>query len=210
VRQILFFFLILALPTAAFAQEAERTEPLNARDAAGKPHGLWYIRQPARMGEPASTQWGMFEHGAKTGVWYTTDAEGELISTERFRAGLKHGEARYFERGRVLAAGPYLALNATRAWDTVWVTDAVTLAERRVPIRTERGSIRHGLWRFYDAESGRLVREVDYQADEAVYERTFLISAQDSSYYRQRAARLPHVRNPRAARASSYSTKLGY
>lgn len=210
VMRFIFFCLSIIIAHCANAQSVAGAGSLNTRDKAGKPHGLWYTQQAARMGEPAAAEWGTYDHGRKTGVWYQTDAGGEIKSVERFRNDVKDGEAKYFESGRLIAAGPYRGLNPAQEWDTVMVENAVTGAVTPVPVRTDRGWLRHGLWRFYDEQTGRLIREVEFQVDSVLYQKTFLLTAEDSSYYRQRVQSLPHAKRPDARDARRYNKNLGY
>ena len=202
--------ILLLFYVAADAQSTSSTAPVNAKDKAGQRDGFWYLQQPPRMGEPAVAEWGTYSHGLKTGVWYATDAQGELKSVERFRNDVRDGDAKYFERGRLVAAGPYRGLNPTQEWDTVMVENAVTGAISSVPVRTDRGSLRHGLWRFYDDQTGRLVREVEYQVDSIVYQKTFLLTSDDSTYYQRHVERLPHVKKPNTRTTRTVNKNLGY
>lgn len=208
----LFFLLFLSVQGAAQTANAVGSSAgnVNTRDKAGKPHGMWYINQPARMGEPAYAEWGTYSHGRKTGMWYQTDEEGDIRSVERFKNDVKDGEAKYFERGRLIAVGPYRGLNPAQEWDTVMVVNAVTGEEKPVRVETDRGSLRHGLWRFYDAQTGRLTSEVEYQVDEIIFQRTFLLTKEDSAYYQQHMKKLPHVRKPNARAGRGFNNNLGY
>lgn len=207
---ILYLCTMLVPVQHATAQGSAGGSGLNARDKAGKPHGMWYTLQAARMGEPASAEWGTYDHGLKTGMWYQTDAEGEIKTIERFRNDVKDGEAKYFQGGRLIAVGPYRGLNPAREYDTVLVTNAVTGEEKPVRVRTDRGSLRHGLWRFYDEQTGRLNREVEFQVDEVVYQKTFLLTREDSSYYQRYTQKLPHVKRPNARASRTHNSNLGY
>ena len=198
------------IATSANGQQAREAAPVNQKDKSGERHGLWYIQQPARMGESAYAEWGSYDHGRKTGIWYATDAEGDLKSVERFRSDVKDGDAKYFDRGRLIAAGPYRGLNPAQEWDTVMVENAVTGVISPVPVRTDRGSLRHGLWRFYDEQTGRLTREIEYQVDSAVYQKTFLLTKDDSTYYQRHVQRMPHVKKPNARGARAVNKNLGY
>jgi hypothetical protein len=208
--RVLTLLIFLLVTSLASGQTTVGSASVNLRDKAGKPHGMWYIRQPPRMGEPAYAEWGTYDHGRKTGVWYQTDAEGEIKAVERFRNDVKDGEAKYFQSGRLIAAGPYRGLNPAREYDTVLVTNAVTGEEKPVRVRTDRGSMRHGLWRFYDEQTGRLTREVEFQVDEVIYQRSFLLTKDDSTYYEQRIKKLPHVRRPNARDTRGVNRNLGY
>jgi antitoxin component YwqK of YwqJK toxin-antitoxin module len=144
------------------------------------------------MGEDAYTEWGSFDHGIRTGVWYRFDSEGEVASIERYRLGMLDGEAKYFERGRLVSVGHYRGLNPGYAFDTIYVVDPVTDVEYKRVISTDRGTVKHGLWQYYDQETGRLVRELDYQIDEVVARKDFTIAAIDSAWYKRREAAMPH------------------
>ncbi len=176
----------------------------NARDGKGRPHGFWYGQQEARMGEPAYTEFGTYDHGRKTGLWYKLDATGDLAAVERFANNTLNGESKYFEGGKLSTTGTYRGLNPDQEWDTLWVTDPISGYENRVIIATERGSLKHGTWRYYDVQTGRLKREEEYQVDELIGSKNFSLAASDSAYYHKRAAALPHNRHPNA-KASTVS-----
>jgi hypothetical protein len=180
-RTIISTCLLLCALTAEAQTEAE----LNQSDNRGKRHGQWLVRQEARMGEDAFAEWGTYDHGVKTGVWYRFDGEGEVAAIE-YRLGVLDGEAKYFERGRLVAVGHYRGLNPGRAFDTIYVVDPVTEIEHKRVVSTDRGTVKHGLWQYYDESSGRLVRELDYQIDEVIARQEFSISPKDSAYYRKR------------------------
>jgi hypothetical protein len=179
-------------------------------DGHGKRHGLWVLSQGARMGEPGFTEFGNYDHGIKSGAWYKLDGEGELQAMETFKNNVKDGEAKYFESGRLVAIGQYRGLNPARERDTFMVEDPITGAQSLRSITTERGTMRHGLWRFYDASTGRLVREEEYQVDELVFHKEFPMSREDSLYFQKREASMPHNKKtnyykPPANRRTSYS-----
>ncbi len=178
---------LLLLPLVALTY-AQTPAELNQTDAKGKPQGEWLVRQPARMGEDAYTEWGSYDHGTRTGVWYRFDGEGAVAAIERYRLGVKDGETKYFEQGRLVCVGHYRGLNPSYAYDTIYVVDPVTDAERRVVIPTERGSVKHGLWQYYDERTGRLSREMEYSVDEIIAKQDFSIASADSAWYKKREA----------------------
>jgi hypothetical protein len=189
------FILLLALLYIcmdATAQDNTENKSFNRTDAAGKRHGMWVLRMAERMGEPGSTEVGNYDHGSKIGPWYKLDGDGELQAMETYKNGVKDGEAKYFEGGHLVAVGQYRGLNPDHARDTFMVEDPVTGAQSLKSIATERGTMRHGQWRFYDAGSGRLMREEEYQVDELIYQKDFPMSKSDSLYYQKREAGMPH------------------
>jgi antitoxin component YwqK of YwqJK toxin-antitoxin module len=173
-------------------------QAININDSKGKPDGVWYTYTPAQMGEPAMAVLGSYDHGDKTGTWYTSDGQGNMLSIEQYKYNVKDGEMKYFENGQLSCVGHYRGLNPSYKVDTVLITHPITGEEKYFYVPTERGSVRHGMWRFYDPLSGRLIREEEYQIDDLIYSKDFSISAADSIYYQKRNAQLPHAKKTTA------------
>ena len=176
----------------SFLQVVGQGTAFNQTDDKGRPHGQWVINQPARMGEDAYAEWGSYEHGIKWGAWYKFDGDAQVTAIERYRDGMLDGEAKYFERGALVCIGHYRGLNPKNKFDTIYVLDPVTDVEIRKIISTDRGSLRHGVWRYYDVQTGRLTREVDYQLDEVIAKQDFSVAAIDSAWYKRREQAMPH------------------
>lgn len=190
----IYLFLFLAFAPGASAQQGSGEEKANVNktDAKGKPHGWWLNQQPPRMGEVGYSEFGIYNHGRKAGLWYKMDSEGSLLSIETYRNNTLDGEVKYFENGKLVRVGHYRGLNPDRPTDTVIVENPITGQQTLRPVSTDRGSLRHGMWRYYDPETGRLVREEDYQVDELVYKKAFNLSHEDSIYYHHRMSQMPH------------------
>ncbi len=185
------FLFLFAIPT--FAQN--ESEAINRRDADGKAHGIWYSETKAIRGEPAQRSFGRYDHGMKMGMWYLSDEMGNITAIENYKYNVLDGEVKYFEKGRLTCIGHYRGLNPKVAIDTFYVEHPETGLEYMVAVPTERGTVRHGLWRFYDELSGRLIREEQYQIDELIYKKDFALSSADSVYYQKRIQMLPHNKN---------------
>jgi hypothetical protein len=171
-----------------------RSASVNQFDSKGKPHGMWVIGEPAAMGEPGFTQFGRYEHGDKVGPWYKLDGDGDLMAAETYRNNVLDGETKYYDKGRLIAVGMYRGLNPEREYDTIMVEDPVTGLQRLRAVHNERNTVRHGIWRFYNADNGRMIREEEYQVDSMIYSKEFGLSKDDSTYYLQREAKMPHNR----------------
>lgn len=199
----IFILAALYMAMEATAQTGADTllPAVNRMDAQGKKHGTWLIRQEARMGEPAYSEFGSYSHGRKAGLWYKMDADGALMAIENFRNNTLDGEVKYFENGRLSSIGHYRGLNQNKTVDTIMVEHPITGDQSLVAVQTDRGSLRHGLWRFYDPESGRMIREEEYQVDNLIFSRDFKMTREDSLYYYNRAARLPHNRKGKPVKA---------
>lgn len=217
-RKYYFLILLLAFGGNAIAQEANTgakpVNNINQVDAKGKRDGMWYIYQPERMGEDAYSEFGSYDHGIKMGVWYKANNEGDLVAIEGFKNNVLNGEVKYFEKGRLYCIGHYRGLNPAHEFDTVAVIDPVTGVETLRSIPSERGALRHGIWRFYDPVTGRLQREEEYQVDELIFRKEFLLTKEDSLYYKEREKLLPHNQSkqykPSANRQHSYTDYKGY
>src|SRR5690606_26255968 len=116
---------------------------------------------------------GIYYHGRKMGLWYKMDDAGELLAVEGYKNDAKDGEVKYFDRGRLMAVGHYRGLNPDHPTDTIMVEHPITGVQELRSVSTDKGSLRHGLWRYYDPETGRLTREEEYQVDELIYTREF-------------------------------------
>lgn len=170
----------------------KRTDDINKIDSRGLKNGMWLNKQGSRMGEDGFSEFGTYDHGNKTGLWYKLNGEGELLAIETFRNNILDGEVKYYDRGKLTCVGFYRGLNPAHDFDTVRVIDPTDEKEVTRIIPTDKGTMRHGMWRFYDPENGRLVREEDYQVDEMIYHKDYDYSKEDSVYYQKRNAGMPH------------------
>lgn len=172
----LLLLISLLLTNAAFSQEFINEEPVptNQLNKEGKRDGLWYFSKPARMGEPATLEFGNYSSGKRNGLWCKMEKYTEkLINMETYKDGMLNGEVKYFEDGKLYCIGNYLALNPQYKYETFLIVDPVTHLERFKSVPTESGAIRHGYWRYYNTDSGYLYREEEYVGDDLVYSKNF-------------------------------------
>lgn len=187
IRRLFLLLLLLALAARpCLAQQEVRIQgalsqagdtaglpPVNQLNAVGQRQGWWYLHQPARMGEPAYTEFGAYTAGRRYGPWYTMNGLGLIVAIENYRKDVIDGEAKYFEEGRLAAIGHYRGLNPDSKYDTVDVIEPVTGEVSKVVLPSERGSLKHGNWRFYDPASGQLLREEEWQVGELRSQRSY-------------------------------------
>lgn len=186
---------VLAQPSATLANEDAL--PVNQRDANGRKQGLWYFSTPARMGESGTVTFGNFIDGKRNGVWYKLEKFTENpISIETYKDGMLHGEAQYFEEGKLYCIGNYRAYNPQQSFDTFVIVDPVSQLERYKAVENESGAMRQGYWRYYDIETGHLIREEEYTAGELLYQKKFTITA-DTTSSPQNLPRYPHDKSGR-------------
>ena len=88
--------------------------------------------------------------------------------------------------------GHYRGLNPDVPYDTIIVVHPVTGEQSLRAIESERGTTRHGLWQFYDPQTGKLIKEEEYQVDELVYSHRFNLTKADSLASQAHIQELPH------------------
>lgn len=185
---------------------------LNRTDAQNRKQGTWFIKKEALRGEPAYMIFGNYVDDKKQGLWYKLDAHGELISIQNYTAGSLNGTSRYYEQGRLVCIGNFRSLNTAQKMDSIWVTDPVTNYQKLVVVPTEQGTVRHGLWRYYDSGTGQLIKEERYQVDELISSKSFRPQMpSDSAYAPVRPAHLPIDKyNKRARPPRHFRERIGY
>ncbi len=138
----------------------------------------------------------------KNGVWTKLDVEQQLMATETYSRGVLNGVAQYYENGRLICIGNYCGSFSPNKYDSIWVTKADTYEDTLVAVPTELGYTKYGQWRSYDATTGQLTREEEYQVDNLIYEKAVSSYHEtDSIRIKQRNDNLPH--NKKCSQASS-------
>lgn len=159
------------LQNASFAQTKnnERGAEVNRYDNQKRKHGWWVYQAEAGMGEPAYKRFGVYVHGMKTGPWYKMNNESGLMAVENYKYGALDGESKYYTNGKHTVTGTYKALNPSFPVDTILVEDPVSGLQKLVPVKSDVGTVRHGLWKYYNEVTGELLRIEEYQVDELIY-----------------------------------------
>ncbi len=168
-----FMALNLSAQTGNSSDTVQQHKPINLLDAAGRRTGLWLIAHDERMGEEAYYEFGNYDAGRKTGLWYKVDPQESLLAIENYRNDVLHGEVKYFDHGLLVCIGHYRGLNQANLFDTIAVKDPVTdtFIQRIIP--SDHGSLKHGAWKYYDEETGKLVKEEEYQVDNLIYHKEY-------------------------------------
>jgi hypothetical protein len=185
------FFSCTAIAQFASGTKLPTQDSSDRFDHKGKKHGLWGQPVACPDGGGGCHEYGYYDHGRKTNLWYKLNGEGELLAKENYRNNALDGEVKYYDAGHLTCIGHYRGLNPDNLYDTIAVADPETGIEKLRPILNDKGSQRNGTWKYYDEETGRLVKEEDYQIDELIYRKEYPVSKQDSTRYAQRNANLP-------------------
>jgi len=175
-------------------KDAEKKEDsLNKKDKKNRKQGTWFIQREALRGEPAYTAFGDYRDDEKEGLWYRLNSEGQLVSIQRFHSGLLNGTSQYFEKGKLVCSGNYKSLNPNQKLDSFWVTNPITMYDTLIIVPTWKGSVKNGLWRYYDPETGQLTSEETYQYDMLIDKKDFhYTSKRDSLRIMEQIHNLPH------------------
>lgn len=140
-------------------------DTLNRVDMQGKKQGPWVITVEPLRGEPGYEEEGYFENDRKEGEWRLFTLLGDMVGLENYKWGLKDGICRYFTtQGELRLEQSWKALNPDKLYDTIQVEDVETLDKwRTVIVKNEGAALKHGEWKYYNAETGAVVKTERYE-----------------------------------------------
>ena len=165
-RWISVLFLLFSLPALAQWKDYKLTpkgDTINRIDQNGLKQYEWVIRLESIRGEPGYEEEGEFIDNRKEGEWRLFNLQGDLIGIEFYKWGLKDGTCRYFNiHGELKLEQGWKALNPDKVYDTIMVENIDKLESYdQVIVKNEGASIKHGIWKYYNAE-GELIRQEKY------------------------------------------------
>jgi hypothetical protein len=134
------------------------------------------------------------------------------MAVQNYRKGVLDGQSQFYEKGKLVCIGTYRGLNPDNKYDSIWVTDPGTQLDTLVVIPSERGSLKHGLWRYYDPMTGQMTMEEEYQVDDLLYRKRFesVTTGTDSLYIRNVQKNMPHNKYPNGTRPKHKQHKYVY
>ena len=162
----LVFVLALVFPSVSSAQYwieykiSPRGDTINRIDKNKKKQGPWWFRYEEVRGEPGFEEEGYFYNDKKQGPWKKFSLMGDLIAQEYYIAGFRDGKQMYYNRmGDLLREESWKAVDPSNPYDTIMVPD-IDHPERMIRkiIKHESAEIKHGVWNYYDATMGTIVR----------------------------------------------------
>lgn len=146
-------------------QLTEKGDTLNAVDKKDQKQGKWVIRVGELRGEPGYEDEGIFKDGKKEGKWRRYNLNGDLIATENYKFGGKDGIQQYFTMlGDIVREESWRAYNPDAPYDTIPIysnTENNTIKEYKI-VKAEQYSVRDGEWKYYEPETGRLIKTEVY------------------------------------------------
>ncbi|MDB5200237.1 MAG: hypothetical protein JWO92_2200 [Chitinophagaceae bacterium] len=158
-----FFFNMGFAQYKTYELTADR-DTINAIDKKDLKQGRWVLHVGELRGEPGYEEEGIFKDGKKEGVWRRYNLNGDLIATENYRYGGKDGVQQYFtmmgDLGRIES---WKAYNPDAPYDTIPVYGQGNneIIDYKI-VKAQQYSVKHGTWKFYDPNTGRLIRSETY------------------------------------------------
>ncbi|MBS0032249.1 toxin-antitoxin system YwqK family antitoxin [Chitinophaga sp. 22321] len=158
------YALLLSLITSSSLAQVKN----NQRDAQHRKQGYWVEEVGEVRGEPGYTWEGVYRNDRKEGVWKKTNTIGNLIAEENFKNNVLDGYCKYyFPNGKLNEEGAFISTEVEGQRDTILIIDPVTNAETPTEIVRKGNSVRNGVWKLYDEETGKMVKEY-YKRGETV------------------------------------------
>jgi hypothetical protein len=144
-----------------------RGDTLNIVDKNDLRQGKWVVKYESVRGEQGYEEEGEYVDGKKEGSWRQYSLQGDLIGIENYRWGNKNGIFQYFTKNsELIREESWRAVNPLNPWDTVevadWEKDPLGLITKTVVVKLEGSAVKHGTWKYYEAQSGMIVKTENY------------------------------------------------
>lgn len=170
-RYILSFLLLLSLGAGAQWKSftiGVKGDTLNRVDMQGRKQGPWVVQVPELRGERGYEEEGYFENDKKEGRWVKYSLQGDKLAVENYRWGQKNGRCEYYNNVEDLVrVESWRAIDPKNPYDTIPVTDPKNPNKilRFEVIKVESPSVKHGFWRYYDPNTGRVEKSEQWILD---------------------------------------------
>ncbi|RFS26489.1 hypothetical protein DVR12_01490 [Chitinophaga silvatica] len=166
---------------------------VNQRDAQKRKQGPWIEEVGEVRGEPGYSWEGTYKNDRKEGVWKKTSLAGNLIAEETYRNNVLDGYCKYYlSSGKLMEEGAYLATEIDGQRDTIMVIDPVTNAETPTEIIRKGNSVRNGVWKVFDEDLGKMVKQYYKRGEVVTPEELGDSSAPVEAPVKKPAMQLPH------------------
>ncbi|MBS1731009.1 MAG: hypothetical protein JSS67_09580 [Bacteroidetes bacterium] len=167
---IILFSLIFynGYPQCKTYQLTGKGDTLNCVDQNDLKQGKWITRVASLRGEPGYQEIGFYKDNRKTGEWQTYSLIGDPVSIVHYRWGYKDGQAVYYNLNGVIREESWKAIDPKNPYDTVDVPDLNSDTVFRRIIKVESSTIKQGVWKYYDPQTGRLIKTEEYVLDQLV------------------------------------------
>ena len=132
--------------------------------------GKWLIKMPELRGEPGYEEEGIFVKVKKEGLWRRFTLEGDLLATENFKKGGKHGIQQYFTfLGDPIREESWKGYDPDSPFDTIAVygTGSNEIVEFRI-VKAEQYSVKQGDWKYYEPETGNVIKTEKWERNNLI------------------------------------------
>ena len=172
----LFLFAVVALmATKASAQYktykvSPKGDTINAINNKGLKVGKWVNRVEELRGEPGFEEEGIYKDGNKDGIWRLYTLEGDIFGVESYKNGGKHGLQQYYTPlGELLREESWRGFDPEHPYDTIAVygTGSNEIVEYKI-VKAAQYSVKHGEWRYYDPQTGGMIKKEEWQVNNIV------------------------------------------
>ena len=170
-RYLFSFLLLLSLGAQAQWNDyviGVKGDTLNRVDRQGRQQGPWVVKVPDLRGERGYEEEGFFENDKKEGRWVKYSLQGDKLAAENYRWGQKDGRCEYYNNAEDLVrVESWRAIDPKNPYDTIPVTDPKNPYKilRFEVIKVESPSVKHGTWRYYDPNTGRVEKSEQWVLD---------------------------------------------
>jgi antitoxin component YwqK of YwqJK toxin-antitoxin module len=170
-RYLLFFVLFFSLGAKAQWKSyvmGVKGDTLNRVDQQDRKQGPWVVKVPDLRGERGYEEEGYFKNDKKEGRWVRYSLQGDKIAAENYRWGQKDGRCEYYNNAEDLVRlESWRAIDPQNPYDTIPVTDPKNPYKiiRFEVIKVESPSVKHGTWRYYDPNTGRVEKSEQWVLD---------------------------------------------
>ncbi|MCK7554594.1 hypothetical protein MKQ70_06070 [Chitinophaga sedimenti] len=158
--------LLVTLALLGAVLSAVAQDKINQYDAKKQKQGPWSENMPELRGEPGYIWEGVYKSGRKEGVWIKYSTGGTKLAEETYKNNVLNGPAKYyFNNGKLMSSGSFVATDIDGQVDTIRVIDAATNEEKDVVITRQGNPVMHGAWRVFDEETNKYITQY-YQMGE--------------------------------------------
>jgi antitoxin component YwqK of YwqJK toxin-antitoxin module len=167
------FSILLLVSLSAGAQWKSFTigvkgDTLNRVDMQSRKQGPWVVQMPELRGERGYEEEGYFVNDKKEGRWVRYSMQGDKLAVENYRWGQKDGRCEYYNNVEDLVrVESWRAIDPKSPYDTIPVTDPKNPHKilRFEIVKVESPSVKHGFWRYYDPNTGRIEKTEQWVLD---------------------------------------------
>jgi antitoxin component YwqK of YwqJK toxin-antitoxin module len=146
-------------------------DTINIINKDGFKQGKWVVSVAELRGNPGYDEEGIYnKKGEKEGLWRKYTEGGDLLAVENYLHGGKDGVQQYYTFvGNLEKEESWKAYNPDAPYDTIAIygTGNNEIVDYKI-VKAETYSVKSGPWKYYDPESGELLRTEQWERNNLV------------------------------------------